>query len=105
MLISLILNLFVLNSIYKNNNLILAQEITNNSNCEFIVKNNDDFPSCEMIVERGCYEYFGSSYENYYYDSEKKYGTAHVIISSNVTKNQRICVQRFRFFCNRQRFF
>jgi hypothetical protein len=98
MLVSLLLNLFVLNSIYKNNNLILAQEVTNNSSCDFIVKNNNDFPSYEMIVERGCYEYFGSSYEGYYYDSEKKYGTAHVIISSNVTKIKEFAFKDCGFF-------
>jgi len=84
MLTSIFLNLILLNSIFKNNNLILAKEVTNNFSCEFLVTNNDDFPSCKMMEERGCS--VGSSYEGYYYDSEKKYGTANIIISSNVTK-------------------
>jgi hypothetical protein len=83
MLISLLLNVFVLNFIYKNNNLILAHDLEWDSSCDFIVTNNDDIPSCKMMEERGC---SGSSYEVYYYDSEKKYGTANIIISSNVTK-------------------
>jgi hypothetical protein len=85
MLISLLLNLLLLNSILKNNNLILAHDLERYS-CDFIVTNDDDFPSCKMMEERGCYQYNGSSYEGYYYDSEKKYGTANIIISSNVTK-------------------
>jgi hypothetical protein len=70
MLVSLILNLFVLNSIYKNNNLIFARDFKKDTSCDFIVTNNDDFPSCEIMEKRGCYEYNGSSYEGSY-DSEK----------------------------------
>jgi hypothetical protein len=83
MLTSLFLNLLLLNYIFESSNLILAHDLERYS-CDFLVANDDDFPSCEMIEERGCS--VGSSYEGYYYDSEKKYGTANIIISSNVTK-------------------
>jgi len=86
-LISLLLNFILLNSIFENRNLILAQEVTTNSSCDFLVTNNDDLPSCKMMEEQGCYQYNGSSgLEEVYYDSEKKYGTANIIISSKVTK-------------------
>jgi hypothetical protein len=85
MLISLLLNVFVLNFIYKNNNLILAQEVTNNSSCEFFVTNNDDFPSCIIFEENNCYEYKMINDDKYNDVYNNKYGTAKLIVSKDVT--------------------
>jgi BspA type Leucine rich repeat region (6 copies) len=79
------LNLILLNSIFQSSNLILAHDLERYS-CDFLVTNDDDFPSCEMMEERGCYQHNVSRFDEVYYDSENKYGTANIIISSNVTK-------------------